>query len=74
MGSQPSCILTVGGRVRCWGRNNNGRLGNNTLSDSLAPGEVLRAARTPLILTAIVGLVTSAEHNCALSTTGKPFC
>jgi alpha-tubulin suppressor-like RCC1 family protein len=73
-GSQHSCILTVGGRVRCWGRNNEGQLGNNTLTDSVAPVEVLRAARTPLTLTAIVGLVSTAAHNCALSTTGQPFC
>jgi hypothetical protein len=60
--------------VRCWGRNENGQLGNNTFTDSVAPAEVLRAARTPLILTSIVGLVSAAEHNRALSTSGQPFC
>jgi len=74
-GSQHSCILTVNGHVRCWGRNENGQLGNNTFTDSVAPVEVLRPGRTtPLILTSIVGLVSAAEHNCALSTSGQPFC
>ena len=73
-GFQHSCALTAGGRVRCWGRNNEGQLGNNSTIDSLAPVEVLLAARTPSALTGVVGLVSDAEHNCALRTTGQPVC
>lgn len=74
-GFQHSCILTVGGRVQCWGRNNNGQLGNNTLNNSLAPVEVVRLLKTGTTpLTGVVGLVSVAEHNCALRTTGQPFC
>ena len=73
-GFQHSCILTVAGRVRCWGRNNEGQLGNNTLNNSLAPVNVLRQAKEPALLTDVVGLVSDAAHNCALRTTGQPLC
>ena len=75
-GFQHTCVLTPGGIVRCWGRNNDGQLGNNTLSDSLAPVTVQRPPlrSSPVTLTGVVGLVSDTAHNCALHTSGRPFC
>jgi len=76
-GFQHSCILTPAGTVRCWGRNDEGQLGNNTTTDSLAPVTVQNlpprsgAATT---LTGVVGLVSDGAHNCALRVTGQPVC
>jgi len=73
-GAQHSCIVRSNGNVRCWGRNENGQLGNNTLTDSPSPVLVLSVGRTPVLLTGVLGLVSDGEHNCALRTTGQPFC
>jgi len=78
-GAQHTCILTPAGTVRCWGRNDAGQLGNNTQTDSLTPVTVLhpnitRNGTVFLALTSVAGLASGAAHNCALRTTGQPFC
>jgi cysteine-rich repeat protein len=37
LGSRHSCAIVPAGGVKCWGRNDNGELGNGTLSPSLSP-------------------------------------
>ena len=62
-----SCAVAVEGRAFCWGRNDQGQLGDGTLSDR----------RTP---TAVLGGITFASitsgdfHTCGLTTVGQAYC
>ena len=38
-GHHTACALTTGGRLRCWGSNESGMLGNGSTTDSLTPVE-----------------------------------
>jgi alpha-tubulin suppressor-like RCC1 family protein len=62
-----SCAIALDGRAFCWGRNDQGQLGDGTLSDR----------RTP---TAVLGGITFASitsgdfHTCGLTTVGQAYC
>lgn len=77
-------ILTTGG-VRCWGRNTNGQLGNNTATRSLVPVEVVTnsaattasATTSPIPFLGVVQLAVGRDHSCAIakvSGISKLFC
>lgn len=66
-GDHHTCAAMDFGKVKCWGLNTTGQLGNNTLESSLVPTEVLN-------LPGPVGLLTGGEnHTCAV-TFGKMQC
>jgi alpha-tubulin suppressor-like RCC1 family protein len=62
-----SCAVALDGRAFCWGRNDQGQLGDGTLSDR----------RTP---TAVLGGITFASitagdfHTCGITTEGQAYC
>lgn len=58
VGDHASCALLVDATVRCWGRNNEGQLGNNTTTDSATPVKPN--------LRGVKDLVMGAAHVCAL--------
>jgi alpha-tubulin suppressor-like RCC1 family protein len=62
-----TCVLTVGGRVHCWGEGLYGRLGsgNSEPRYSPAPVEIGEPA---------VGLAVGFDHNCALLARGAVRC
>ena len=62
------CAVTVAGKVACWGRNDQGQIGNgNTGTNALTA--------TPVTLPADVTMVAvGADHACALQTDGKVYC
>ena len=64
-----ACALTDQNKVKCWGRNAYGTLGNNTLIDSLVPVDVIEFNLPP---TKAIG--SGGSYNCALSTTGLIQC
>jgi len=69
-GSQYSCALAVDGTVQCWGLNTSGQLGNNSRSNTHAPGPVVGVSGG----TGITALSSGATHTCALLGNGTVEC
>jgi alpha-tubulin suppressor-like RCC1 family protein len=67
-GFNHTCSLSTAGRVKCWGANRNGQLGDGTLVQR-------NTAVAALGLTADIAAVASgAFHTCALSNSGGVKC
>lgn len=64
---QYSCAIVVGGRVKCWGQNKFGELGNGTQKDSAVPTEVVG-------INDATQISVSATHTCALRASGVVQC
>jgi alpha-tubulin suppressor-like RCC1 family protein len=58
-GNTHTCAIN-NGRALCWGRNNFGQLGNNTLIDSATPIQVLGLG------SGVTSIAAGAEHTCAV--------
>lgn len=63
-----TCALLQGGRVFCWGGNENSQLGDGTAEDRLTPVEVSGLAANVLSLNA------GGYHTCVLVTGNRPLC
>ena len=73
-GSSHTCAMQSGGKVRCWGGNSYGQLGqdhNNNLGDD--PGEITTLADISLKMEAVV-VDTGAFHSCAILKDGAIQC
>jgi alpha-tubulin suppressor-like RCC1 family protein len=58
-GSSQACA-TVGGGIKCWGRNDYGQLGNGTTSSSYIPVQVAG------LTSGVLGVATGESFSCAL--------
>lgn len=67
-GNNHTCALTGTGAVKCWGLNNWGQLGNNTVIDSLVPAEVVGLGSN------VVAITSFGNHTCALTSFGAVKC
>jgi alpha-tubulin suppressor-like RCC1 family protein len=67
-GSEHTCALLTGGGVRCWGRNDSGQIGDNTLVNRSTPVSVVGLSSGVLRLTS--GLL----HNCVNLVGGDVRC
>jgi hypothetical protein len=65
-GDNHSCAVSSG-TVKCWGRNNAGQLGNNTVFDEPAPVPVLG-------ITDAVQVEAGGSHTCARLSNGTVWC
>lgn len=72
-GRDHTCALTTSGRVRCWGSNFFGQLGDGTTTDVATPVIVPTAAGTGE-LAGIKQLSAGAFHTCAVLTNGRLYC
>jgi alpha-tubulin suppressor-like RCC1 family protein len=66
-GASHTCLAFADGRAACFGNNARGQLGDDTLANRTAIGEVPG-------LTSVVGLASLADHTCAIVRSGMLWC
>jgi alpha-tubulin suppressor-like RCC1 family protein len=68
-GQAHTCVLLTSGKVRCWGTNNQGQLGDGTTRSR-------DINRKPMVdvLTGVQEIATGSWHSCALMTTSGVRC
>jgi alpha-tubulin suppressor-like RCC1 family protein len=64
-----TCALTSGGQAYCWGKNNNGQLGDNTLTTRYTPV----AVQQPVGVT-FASVETGFLHTCGVTSGGQTYC
>ena len=67
-GGRHTCALNSTGGVQCWGRNEDGQLGDGTTTDSASPVDVVGLTE------AVVDLAAGQFHTCAVNTNGGLQC
>jgi alpha-tubulin suppressor-like RCC1 family protein len=72
-GEAHTCAALLNGRARCWGSNNELRLGNGSSFDALRPGIVVSTTGGNQ-LTQVRSIVAGGRSSCALLTTGGVRC
>ncbi|XXX72630.1 hypothetical protein WMF30_33780 [Sorangium sp. So ce134] len=74
-GLRHTCALLIGGRVKCWGRNNYGQLG---IGDTSSRGSDMRHMGDNLgevdVGAAATALAAGGDHTCALLDSGRVKC
>ena len=68
-GGSHNCGLTSAGQAYCWGRNDNGQLGDSTQRQRNAPV----AVRQPAGVT-FTTLTAGGYHTCGLTSAGQAYC
>jgi alpha-tubulin suppressor-like RCC1 family protein len=66
-GDQHTCALLNDRRVRCWGQNDRGQLGDGTVVNRLTPVTVSGLA-------GVSAIAVGGKHTCALQTDGAVWC
>lgn len=67
MGAEHGCVLLAGGRVRCWGKNGDGQLGDGGVQDA-------KAAVAVSGLESVAEIRAGARHTCARMQNGTVAC
>lgn len=68
LGATHTCAIQDNGRIKCWGRNSEGQLGDGTTLDRAAPTAI------PGLNSGSVSLDAGASHTCALNHSGQATC
>ena len=65
-GDHHSCMLTLGGRVKCWGRNDDGVTGIFNDGDDIGddPGEI--KSKPFLYNHSVIDIASGSSHSCAI--------
>ena len=67
-GAEHTCALTIGGGVKCWGRNNFGQVGDGSTTQRLTSVDVSGLTSN------VTQVAAGADHTCALTTGGAVRC
>jgi alpha-tubulin suppressor-like RCC1 family protein len=67
VGDEGSCALLVGGKVKCWGHNDSGQLGDGTTTDSSKPVLVRNLKNA-------IDVEAGEYHTCATKADGTEWC
>lgn len=67
VGATAACAVVSGGRVKCWGRNANGELGDGSMTDSSVPVDVVG-------INSAVSVDGYGNHFCAILSEGGAAC
>jgi len=62
------CALTTSGTLKCWGRNDSGELGLNSVANRLTPVDV------PGLPADLLAVASGLEHSCVLTAAGGVLC
>ncbi len=73
IGDAYTCATKTDGTAYCWGSNGNGRLGDNTTTQRLAPVQVLGVGGSGY-LEGVSQISTGNAHACAIKTNGTAYC
>jgi alpha-tubulin suppressor-like RCC1 family protein len=66
-GGRHNCAVTESGELYCWGHNNSGQLGNDSLSMSFVP-LLVSGSNT------YASVAAGGDHSCALTNTDQAYC
>ncbi|MEM6993116.1 MAG: hypothetical protein AAF721_21565 [Myxococcota bacterium] len=73
-GDEHTCALLDTGGVRCWGRANRGRLGNNSANPDIGDTEHPDIPANVIAIDSVVAIAGGSDHTCALFDTGAVKC
>jgi alpha-tubulin suppressor-like RCC1 family protein len=72
VGAETVCALTTNGDLSCWGRGDNGRLGDGQSADSNVP--VATSSFGALAGERVTDVAVGSNHACALDSDGRAYC
>jgi alpha-tubulin suppressor-like RCC1 family protein len=75
MGNSHTCVIDVGGAVKCWGQGFNGQLGlGNAMSRGATPGQTGDFFTAADLGGRAIAIAGGCSHNCALLENGDVKC
>ncbi len=70
VGQAHSCARTTGGQVFCWGLNDGGQIGDNSLTNRIAPTAVV----LPGGVTSFTSITAGSAFTCGVANTDAIYC